>query len=44
MGNKVKPISTDKLDDLLTEYDWIVAPENEGGGDLWNQFAKDNNI
>lgn len=45
MGNKVKPISTDKLDGLLTEYDWIVAhPENEGGGDLWNQFAKDNNI
>lgn len=45
MGKHVHPVSEERLDSLLNEYDWIVAhPENEGGKDLWDQFGQANNI
>lgn len=45
MGKHVHPVSEERLDALLTKYDWIVAhPENEGGKDLWDQFGQANYI
>ena len=44
MGNKIKPVTENKLEEILKNYDWIVAhPENEGKDkNLWEQFIRDN--
>lgn len=43
---KVKPISVEKLDDLLKSgYTWVVSQREAGGpGSIWSQFELNHNI
>lgn len=46
LKGKVKPISTEILDEILKNgYAWIVSQQEAGGpGTIWNQFALNHNI